>query len=205
MEDAERTRLPSAMRDLFVVLLTNTDVNNPRQLWDRVKNSMSEDYLQRERRTISDPNIMIDERHHDQALLYIQDKLENYNKTLEDFDLPRPRNGRMNLDGGKPQLLHELQYNRPEQQQFVEEKEPLLNAEQRAVYDHVCNCLERNLPSMIFIDAPGGTGKTFLTNLILSKVRGDGDVAIAVASSGIAATLMPGGKTAHSRFKIPSK
>lgn len=66
----------------------------------------------------------------------------------------------------------------------------------------VCKCLQSNFSSIIFIDAPGGTGKAFVTNFILAKVKGDGDVAIAVTLSGIAATLMFGGKTAHSRFKI---
>jgi ATP-dependent DNA helicase PIF1 len=30
-----------------------------------------------------------------------------------------------------------------------------------------------------------------------------GKIAIATATSGIAASIMPGGRTAHSRFKIP--
>jgi hypothetical protein len=54
-----------------------------------------------------------------------------------------------------------------------------------------------------FLDAPGGTGKTFLTKLILANVRKSGHTALAVASSGIAATLLPGGRTAHSTFKLP--
>ncbi len=41
--------------------------------------------------------------------------------------------------------------------------------------------------------------------MILAKVRLDGKIAIAVASSGIAALLLDGGRTAHSRFKIPLK
>lgn len=53
------------------------------------------------------------------------------------------------------------------------------------------------------MDAPGGTGKTFLLKMLLAKVRSMGKTAIAAASSGIAATLLPGGKTAHSAFKIP--
>ena len=51
--------------------------------------------------------------------------------------------------------------------------------------------------------APGGTVKTFLTNLMLTKVRESGRKALAVASSGIAATLLNDGKTAHSTFKLP--
>ena len=59
-------------------------------------------------------------------------------------------------------------------------------------------------PSRVFfIDAPGGYGKTFVTNLLLASVRAMGKIALPVASSGIAALLMDGGTTAHSRFKIP--
>lgn len=54
-----------------------------------------------------------------------------------------------------------------------------------------------------FLDAPGGTGKTFLISLILAKIRSQQKIALAVASSGIAATLLDGGRTAHSTFKLP--
>lgn len=56
---------------------------------------------------------------------------------------------------------------------------------------------------VFFVDGPGGTGKTFLYNLLLAKVRSEGEIALAVASSGIAALLLDGGRTAHSMFKIP--
>lgn len=70
------------------------------------------------------------------------------------------------------------------------------------MYDFVCKSLETNTYVLIFIDAPGGTGQTFLINLIFSNIKENGDVAIASASSGIVATLMSDGRTAHSRFKI---
>nr|KAI8748380.1 ATP-dependent DNA helicase PIF1 [Biomphalaria glabrata] len=59
------------------------------------------------------------------------------------------------------------------------------------------------LRGIVFLDAPGGTGKTFLINLLLAKVRQQNKIALAVASSGIAATLLQGGRTAHSTFKLP--
>ncbi|XP_076031107.1 ATP-dependent DNA helicase Pif1-like [Oratosquilla oratoria] len=54
-----------------------------------------------------------------------------------------------------------------------------------------------------FLDAPGGTGKSFVLNIILDRVRSTGKIALAVASSGIAATVLHGGRTAHNMFKIP--
>jgi len=42
-----------------------------------------------------------------------------------------------------------------------------------------------------------------LINLLLAKVRHGGKIALAIASSGVAATLR--GRTAHSTFKLPLK
>ena len=79
----------------------------------------------------------------------------------------------------------------------------LLTADQREVYDTFCSMIESSEGGMLFLDAPGGTGKTFLINLILAKLRSEGKIALATASSGIAATLLTGGRTLHSTFKIP--
>jgi ATP-dependent DNA helicase PIF1 len=49
----------------------------------------------------------------------------------------------------------------------------------------------------------GGTGKTFLWTPLLNFIRGHGKIALVVASSGIVALLLSGGRTPHSRFKIP--
>ena len=49
----------------------------------------------------------------------------------------------------------------------------------------------------------GGTGKTFLHNTILHSVHSMKLTALAVASSGIAAELLDGDRTAHSQFKMP--
>lgn len=85
----------------------------------------------------------------------------------------------------------------------VADNELRLTADQRAVYDEVLQRLENGEGGAIFVQAAGGSGKTFLENLLLAKVRSQGHEAIAVASSGIAACLLDGGTTAHHRFKIP--
>ena len=45
-----------------------------------------------------------------------------------------------------------------------------------------------------FIDAPGGTGKTYGLNTFLNYARSQGDIALASAFSGVAALLLTGGK-----------
>jgi PIF1-like helicase len=77
------------------------------------------------------------------------------------------------------------------------------NAEQRIGYDTICEAVDAGNDGVFFLDGFGGTWKTFVINLTLAKVRSEGHIALAVASSGIAATLLDGGTTVHSRFKIP--
>ena len=56
---------------------------------------------------------------------------------------------------------------------------------------------------VFFCDAPGGSGKTFTANTLMTKLRLEGKVCLACASSGIAANGLEGGTTAHTKFKIP--
>jgi len=56
---------------------------------------------------------------------------------------------------------------------------------------------------LYFLDAPGGTGKTFLILIILAAIRYRKDTALAMASSRIEATLLEGRRTAHSALKLP--
>ncbi|UYV65078.1 hypothetical protein LAZ67_3003053 [Cordylochernes scorpioides] len=51
--------------------------------------------------------------------------------------------------------------------------------------------------------APGGTDKTFLMSVVFATVRARSDIAVAVASSGIAATLIEGCPTAYLELKLP--
>jgi len=86
----------------------------------------------------------------------------------------------------------------------------LLNTDQINIYNTIVGTIntsadEENIQKVFFIDGPGGYGKTFLFNMILAKVRRDYGIALAITSSGIAALLLDGGRTAHSRFKIPLK
>lgn len=42
-----------------------------------------------------------------------------------------------------------------------------------------------------------------MISLILASIRSENQIALALASSGIAATLLEGGRTAHSALKLP--
>ena len=54
-----------------------------------------------------------------------------------------------------------------------------------------------------FLDGPGGTGKTYLYKTIMWFVRGRNENVLPFAITGIAATLLQGGRTVHSGFSLP--
>ena len=63
--------------------------------------------------------------------------------------------------------------------------------------------IDRKESMIFFVDRPGGTGKTFLYHIILATLRKAGHIAIATATSSVVAILLPSGRTAHFKFKIP--
>ena len=56
---------------------------------------------------------------------------------------------------------------------------------------------------VFFLHSYRGIGKTFIWRILFSTLRSRGEIALNVASSGITTLLIPGGRTAHSRFSIP--
>ncbi|MCO5613255.1 hypothetical protein L7F22_067531 [Adiantum nelumboides] len=100
-------------------------------------------------------------------------------------------------------LAEESMYSIEEQRQLSAQMESSLNTEQREAYERVLQAICMNVGTVFFLDGPSGTGKTYLYNALLSKVRGESSVALTCASSGIATQLLSNGRIAHSRFKIP--
>jgi hypothetical protein len=56
---------------------------------------------------------------------------------------------------------------------------------------------------LFFMDGPGVTRKNYLYRALLSTIRSQNKIVVATTTSSVAASIMPGGRTAHSRFKIP--
>ena len=80
---------------------------------------------------------------------------------------------------------------------------PTLNSYQMQVFQNVITANDSNEGGCFFVYGSGGTGKTYVWKAIIAALRSKGKVILSVASSEIAALLLPLGKTAHSIFKIP--
>ena len=99
----------------------------------------------------------------------------------------------------------ELDFQTEDLTSMVEEKKKQFNDDQREVFDSIMRSVEKKEFTAVFIDARGGTGKTFILNAILAATRvlEGGSIALAVGATGIAANLLQLGRTFHSRFKVP--
>jgi PIF1-like helicase len=54
-----------------------------------------------------------------------------------------------------------------------------------------------------YIDGQGGSGKTYLYEMLLAYIRWQGKIALPFATTGIALALLKGGRTVHAGFKLP--
>jgi len=104
---------------------------------------------------------------------------------------------------GKQLIAEQHNYDLNALHQIVENGERTLTDEQRAVYDAMLEKVENNQAGGSFLHSAGGCGKTYVCNLLAAAVRAREKIVLCVASSGIASLLLSGGRTAHSRFKIP--
>ncbi|XP_066316557.1 uncharacterized protein [Miscanthus floridulus] len=162
-------------------------------LWDKHKDALGEDF-RRDNNNTSAVGQMV--------LRDIRDIVHSMRKDIRDY--------------GFPPICHEGQISNDMMKEVREEhnvsidKEHLdiyesLNKEQREGFDEILQHVRANKSQVFFVDGPGDTGKTFLYKALLAKVRFERLIAIATATSGIAASILPGGRTTHSRFKIPIK
>jgi len=85
----------------------------------------------------------------------------------------------------------------------VDNVEDRLNDDQRSTYETIFNAVTNKKGRLFFVYGSGGIGKTFVWTTLLSHLQGQGKIMLIVASSRITSLLFLGGRTAHSRFKIP--
>ena len=103
-------------------------------------------------------------------------------------------------------IREEMEYDLNELNANVEQIVPTFNAAQQQIYLSVMDAVRKNESLQLFISARGGCGKTYLLNGILDAVRSferGGCIALAMATTGIAAQLLHLGRTYHSRMKAP--
>ncbi|KAG5525404.1 hypothetical protein RHGRI_031907 [Rhododendron griersonianum] len=192
LAEASSTHMPSALRRMFVSVLVYCEPTGVRSLWNDFHAFMTEDYPSS---TSTNSSFLIN-----RLLKELNDLLSQHNRTISDYDLPS-FNPSYEDSSAVPKIIQDELSISVSQQDL--NSISALNKDQAFAFHAIIGTVERKENATYFVDGPGGTGKTFLYRAILASLRSQGHIALATASSGIAATLMPGGRTAHSRFKIP--
>jgi len=190
------------IRSLFAIIISTCFPSDPLHLWNKYKDDMADDILHRVRTTTANPELEFNAEIHNEALISIEDLcLMMSGKMLHELGMPAPN--RPMHDAFNRELERERQFDRDALSQSVRTNVPLLNKQQKTTYDTLMKAVKDDNGGIFFLDAPAGTGKTFLISLILASIRAQSQIPLAVASSGIAATLLEGGRTAHSALKLP--
>ncbi|KAJ0985328.1 hypothetical protein J5N97_003684 [Dioscorea zingiberensis] len=191
LQEATLYEMPFILRRLFATLLAFCEPVDVGLLWKTFFKPMSEDFL---------CHISLSQEECVSATLVdIKCFLESMGKTIDDYDLPSI-SFVVNSSQIPRDILEEMAIITPtEDVQSINS----LNLEQKNAFEKIISSVNSAKHVAFFIDGPGGTGKTFLYRAILAHIRSRKDIAIATATSDVAASLLPGGRTAHSRFKIP--
>ncbi|ONM17793.1 hypothetical protein ZEAMMB73_Zm00001d003825 [Zea mays] len=184
-------QMPSALRRLFATILVYCEPSDVVVLWQKHKDSMSEDYQHRsQNKTHVEQMVLID----------IRNMLQSMGKDIKTFPLT-PIIDTYDDAIGTAREVYEEESIQPTVEDVA--LKDSLNEEQRAAYDKIMSAVDTDQGGLFFVDGPGGTGKTYLYRVLLATLRNQGKIAVATATSGVAASIMPRGRTAHSRFKIP--
>ena len=101
-------------------------------------------------------------------------------------------------------IATELDYDPIEQATLRNQRYVQLNTQQQQAYNIIVQAVATDPQhAHFFLQSAGGTRKTFLYRTLCNHFRAQGKIVLCVASSGIAAELLPGGRTSHSRFQLP--
>ena len=202
LAEASMSFMPKQLCSLFVTILIFGEPAKPLELWLKHKQMLGED-LQRQMSLCHE--VLLDEhsRVDNEVLCLLNAELEGMGTCLEKFGLPtHDMHDRIQKI---PKVIQDELFHVDSQRNVSELKCQSLNRDQQDAFHTVMKAVnDQNYPQrMFFLNAPGGYGKTFHIEALLYTVRAMGKIALAVASSGIAAELLEGGRTAHSQFKIP--
>ncbi|XP_050110486.1 uncharacterized protein LOC126589277 [Malus sylvestris] len=203
MLEAVITASSFQLRQLFVTLVLFCDVTDPSALFEAHWKTMCDDISKNMHNAFGLQDLSKYQDELRNSLLYELEKLFTAsNSSLSKHHLPQPNN--LMMDRLKARSLREeLNYDANSLKQEHSLLIGQLNKEQKLVYDSVMETIDNNRSGLFFVHGHGGTGKTFLWTTIITRIRSQNQIVLAVASSGIASLLLPGGRTAHSRFKIP--
>ncbi|KAJ8972644.1 hypothetical protein NQ317_003239 [Molorchus minor] len=185
LHEAALREMPYQLRELFAYMLIYCDIANKLALWEQFIDFFIEDFTRQH----------IDrEEAIQRALTHIQGILLVNGTRLADIGLPEPN-----------AVVHDVPIDVQQERNEGVALRNQLNAEQLPLFELILNAVQNNNEPnrLFFINAAAGAGKSFIFQTLITVLRGENITTVALAPTGIAASLMKGGRTIHSRFRLP--
>ena len=200
MREAAVSASPRQLRSLFTSMLLFSHPSEPGALWDEFRCDLTEDFLS--------SNDNDENRAFFLAASEIDRALRRNGKRWQEISglpaFPEPPRSPVCRPGNPNILVAEETSYDPEMLREDAAKVDDLHQDQLLVFHEIVDSVYgRSDHSVFFLKGAAGFGKTFLYSAVAGKLRSDGKIVLMVASSGIASLLLPGGRTAHSRFRLP--
>ena len=192
MEEASIWGFPKSLRMLAAnILLYNRPVDPMTFIANHVE-SLTEDF-RRKNEKAGQSEI------HDWLFSELEQLLEAAGSGLKPVGLQEPERVKKTTRAFSHEYNWDLTLLRDEQDNILGK----LTEQQTVIFDAITESIKSSDGQTFFIDAPGGSGKSFTANCIMNHVRLSNSMVLACASSGIAATVLKGGSTAHNKFQLP--
>ena len=110
------------------------------------------------------------------VLIDIQQRLHSWDRNLKQLGIIEPTEQELkDVEFAAVKTLpilfkEELEFDILDMQRLVDDRIQKFTEDQREVFNHVLRSVETNEAAAVFVDARGGTGKTFVLNAILAAV-----------------------------------
>ncbi|XP_050896603.1 uncharacterized protein LOC127103381 [Lathyrus oleraceus] len=179
-------------------------INRPRHVWSKTCHLLADGILYAQQRIANNRGLRLsNEEIMNLTLIEIERNLQRKSRSLKEFaGMPYP-SGYVVEQLGNKLIYEERSYNPAEQLQEYNNLFLNLTDEQRGVFKRIMEAVNNQQGDVFFLYGYGGTGKPYMWRTLASYIRSKKQICLTIASSGIASLLLPGGRTAHSMFKIP--
>ena len=190
-----------ALRTLFLTGIRQQLIADPRAIWDRYKTYFCDDLARKLSHTLPriDFPLPLLDPHYDYGLWLLGLGIADLQQTLADVSLPENV-----FNWTRCHETVDQQLNIARETSLVDTMQARLNLDQRSCFQTIIAAITDDpRTAHFYLQGPGGTGKTFLYQTLCHYYRSQGKTVLCVASTGIAALLLPDGRTSHSQFRIP--
>lgn len=214
LEEAIDFTFPYQLRRLFATMLVFGGVTDPAHLWEKYEKAFYERSLER-----------TPDKARNAALFHLQILLSEHGLTLAEFNLPGYDDSFVMTSGEYDQVVHGGHtMDVRDHEEEANKMEQSLNSDQKKAFKTIMDAVESNGKgrdgNCFFLQGSGGCGKTYVyryayteilkpllyyCRTIYHKLQTNNPPipVIMIATTGIAATLLIKGTTAHRKFMLP--